>query len=398
MAERDSLWVTGAVDQEEARVGTGALLVPATSAVKAKTGLRPGAAAAGQVTATGTPDANVHIAPFQAFLQSGRGTVAGAYVMTLDATKDINILSTPAHASLARRDLIIAHQADTFYGDGNSLMTVRQVVGTPSGSPADPSLAAFPDCIQLARVTVAANATTISSGNITDLRPSWTVALGGLLPVASSTARGTLTGLYDGYTIYRQDRDWVEIYDGSAWRVQGVAIVTSTGDLSAITSPYSGQLASNTGDGGIYRYTGSAWAGPISLAGRSAGVSLAATTGTTTSASYVDIAGASFSFTKIGSASQTSIKVDIHIGSYSTVSATTMKLGALINGTDYDLTQFTFNAANNHLTQSGLAVITGIAAGAYTIKGRWKRTAGSGTLTQASADDWVAMAATEVTA
>lgn len=259
MAERDSLWVNSVLDQEEARVGTGALIFPSTSAVKAKTGLRPSSGSPGAVTATGTPDANVHVAPFQAIVQDVRGTTGGVYVMTLDATKDINILSTPAHASLARNDLVIAHQSDVFYGDGGSAMLVRQVVGTPSGSPADPSLASFPNNITLARVRVDAGATSIAAAKITDLRPAYTVALGGVLPVASQTLRNALTGLYEGMTILRTDRDWVEVYDGAAWRVQGTAIVSSSADLSAITNPYGGQVASRSDGLQDWTYTGSAW-------------------------------------------------------------------------------------------------------------------------------------------
>lgn len=261
MAERDSVFVPGAlVDVEEARVGIGALWTPGTSsAVKAKTGLRPGPNSPGLVTATGTPDGFVHVAAFQAIIQSTRGTVAGAYIATLDAVKNLNMLSTVADSTNPRNDLVIAVQSDTFYGDAGSAFLVRQVVGTPSGSPADPSLAAFPDAITLARVRVNANATTITSGNITDLRPSNTVALGGLLPVASQTLRDALTGMYDGTAIYRTDRDWIEAYDGAAWRVQGIAIVVSVADLAAVTNPYTGQIASNTGDSMLYRYNGSAW-------------------------------------------------------------------------------------------------------------------------------------------
>lgn len=259
MAERDSLWVNSILDQEEARVGSGAIWWPATNAVKAKTGLRPSQGNPGAVTASGTPDANVSVAPFQAVLQSTRGATSGVYVLTLDSAKAINVLSTPAHASLARNDLIIAHQSDTFYGDGSSAMLVRQVVGTPSGSPSDPSLASYPDSITLARVRVNASATSINSGNITDLRPSFSVALGGVLPVASATIRNALTGLYDGMTIYRTDRDWIEIYDGAAWRVQGNAVVSNSSDLSAITNPYGGQVATASNGAQEWRYTGSSW-------------------------------------------------------------------------------------------------------------------------------------------
>lgn len=259
MAERDSLWVNGALDPEEVRVGEGAVWTPATNAVRARSGLRPASGNPGGVTATGTPDANVHVAPFQAVIQSTRATAAGAYIVTLDAIKDINILSTPAHASLARNDLIVAHQSDVFYGDADSLFRVRQIVGTPSGSPADPSLTGYPDALVLARVRVNAAVTSISGSNITDLRGGFTVAVGGVLPIANQTIRDALTGIYDGLTIYRQDRDWVETYNGTAWRVNGIALVSSTGDLSAVTSPYTGQLAVNSADGLTYRYTGSAW-------------------------------------------------------------------------------------------------------------------------------------------
>jgi hypothetical protein len=261
MAERDSLWVNGALDPEEVRVGEGAVWTPATNAVRARTGIRPASGNPGAVTATGTPDSNVHISPFQAVVQSTRATAAGAYIATLDAVKDINVLSTPAHASLARNDLIVAHQSDVFYGDADSLFRVRQIVGTPSGSPADPSLTGYPDAIPLARVRVNAAATSITAANITDLRPTtgWTVAVGGTLPVANQAARDALTGIYDGLTIYRQDRDWSETYNGSVWRVNGIALVSSTGDLTAVTSPYTGQLAVNSADGLTYRYTGAAW-------------------------------------------------------------------------------------------------------------------------------------------
>ena len=262
MAERDSLWVNGALDPEETRVGTGAAWTPATNAYRARTGIRPSSGNPGAVTATTTPDGWVHVAPFQAVIQSTRATAAGVYTATLDSIKDINILSTPAHASLARNDLIIGHQSDVYYGDADSLFRVRQIVGTPSGSPTDPSLTGYPDAIVLARVRVNAAATTITNANITDLRTTnigWTVAVGGTLPIPNQTTRDALTGLYDGFTIYRQDRDWTEVYNGSGWRISGTALVSSTGDLAAITHPYTGQLATNSADGLTYRWTGTDW-------------------------------------------------------------------------------------------------------------------------------------------
>lgn len=235
MAERSSGWVqnsgpTGVMDVEETRLVTGALVAPHGTNLKGKSGFRPGPGTSpGLVTATGTPDGFVHVSPFQLMLQSGRSTAPGTYTCTLDAQKDINILSTPADPTNPRNDLIIAQQSDTFYGDANSDFVVKQVVGTPAGSPADPAVTGSPDYITLARVRVDANATTIVSGKITDLRTtghvkslaggSYSIALGGILPVASQTERDALSGVYEGFAIWRSDTDSVEVFlGGGVWR------------------------------------------------------------------------------------------------------------------------------------------------------------------------------------
>ncbi len=264
MAIRDPYVVgTSSFDVEETRVANGATLTPSTSAVKALTGIRPGPSNPGAVTASGTPDAFSHVAPFQAFIQSTRSANGGVYTFTSDSIFDVNHLGgtygSPANSTNPRNDLVIAHVPDTYYADANSTPIIRPVIGTPSGSPADPNLSAYPDAVVLARVRIPANATTVTNANITDLRPPHTVALGGVLPTNTATTRNALTGLYDGLVAYRRDRNWIETYDGAAWRVEGPPVVSSVADLSAITNPHTGLLATNTGDGLTYRYTGSAW-------------------------------------------------------------------------------------------------------------------------------------------
>ncbi len=260
MAIRDSYVVgTKSLDVEEVRLANGAHWTPATNAIRALTGIRAAPGDPAAVTATGTPNGFVHVAPAQVVIQSTRTAGGGAYTLTWDATVDINILSTPANATNPRNDLIIAYQPDTFYGDANSDPVVRQVVGNPSGSPADPSLAAFPDAVTLARVRVNANATTITTSNITDLRPAQTVGHGGILPTATATTRNAVTGLYEGLTVWRKDRDWLEVYDGTSFDVMSIPVVSSVADLAAITNPSTGLVAYNSGDLMVYRWTGSAW-------------------------------------------------------------------------------------------------------------------------------------------
>lgn len=219
------------MDSRETSHHIGALVYPHSAAMKSKSGFRPGPGASpGLVTATGTPDANVHVAPFQLLLQNIRGSGFGCYITCLDAIKDINILSTPADPTNPRNDLIVAQQSDIFDSDANSDFLVRHVVGTPAASPADPSVSGSTNYITLARVRVNATATSINSGNITDLRTTghaksltgglYTVASGGLLPVASQAERDALTGLYDGLKVWRSDLKREDVYNSTtaAWR------------------------------------------------------------------------------------------------------------------------------------------------------------------------------------
>lgn len=262
MAERDS-WATmnGAtriVDAEDSRLATAALLTPGATLVSARQGIRPGPGNPFFVQATGTPGANVTCQLGQMVITATRGF--GSYIATLDATKTVAILDVPADPTNQRNDLIIATQSDTYYADGSTVYIVRRVQGTPNASPVDPSLSGFPDRILLARVRVTANATTITNAMIDDLRPGWTVSLGGLLPVADGTARGLITSPYSGQPVYRMDRAWIEVYDGAAWRIQNVAVCSSTADRdAAITSPYNGQQAYTTDTNTLWMRASGVW-------------------------------------------------------------------------------------------------------------------------------------------
>lgn len=220
MAERDSGWVGGSVvDAQDARLATGTLVQAGAGPLQVRQGIKPASGTPGLVKQTGTASVNVTIEPFQAAIQATRATAGGPYLATLDAQKTIDMLTShPADATNARRDLIIARQSDTQWSDASTAMAVQQVVGTPSGSPVDPTPATG-DYITLARVTVPANAATITSGNITDLRP-FAVAAGGILPVASQTERDALTK-YTGMAVWRLDLSQLEAWNGTSWTVVG---------------------------------------------------------------------------------------------------------------------------------------------------------------------------------
>lgn len=375
MAERTSWAVSapaGVITVEDARVAFGALAAPSTSAVRAKTGFRPGSGTSpGLVSASGTPDANVSVAPFQLLMQTSRAAIVGGpYIATLDAAKTINVLSTPAHGTLARNDLIVAQQSDMFYGDGSNAFVVRHVVGTPHASPSDPAVSGSADYITLARVRVDAAATTITAAKVTDLRPAalWTVALGGVLPVPSQAVRDALTGAYDGFTVWRQDRKWLEVYDGTGWRVQGTATVTSVADLSAITHPYTGQLASDGAAGVLHRYTGAAW---TILKGKPADGHIVTTGGVTlNSTSYLNLGTLTAPFTKHHAS--TGVLVTMMGSAFVATATAVLTAGVRFGSTDYDVTGHFFNQALDHRGWSGTKRLPGIAAGVYTAQARGK--------------------------
>jgi hypothetical protein len=137
------------------------------------------------VTATGTPDMNVHVAPGACFIRGTQSAFQGVYSLVNDASYQITIPN--ADLTNPRRDLIIAQVRDSTYSGADDDERLIVVSGTPAAVPADPSLAAYPNALVLARVAVAAGDTAISSGEITDLRTR-AIGRGAVLGSASVTA------------------------------------------------------------------------------------------------------------------------------------------------------------------------------------------------------------------
>ncbi|MGW5647513.1 hypothetical protein [Saccharopolyspora sp. NPDC003762] len=268
MAERHS-WavqqVAGAGQQtvEDGRITIAALATPAGQ-ITSRTGLFPAASTPGAVTAT-SPTANgfVHVAPFRAVLQSQRG--GGAYILCLDAIKDINVLGlAPADASNPRNDLIVFQQSDAYFSDTNSDMVVRHIVGTPAATPVDPPVTGSADYIVRARIVVPPNATTITTANIQNFDVARTVAAGGIAPVTDATARSGVANPYAGQAVYRLDTKRIEVHDGTDWRVPSIPVVAATSEIS---NPITGQLIMLSPTNIVQRWTGSAWVDAFPIGG-----------------------------------------------------------------------------------------------------------------------------------
>lgn len=168
----------------DARVDLTALLAPhgVDNAMKGRAGVRSSDTTALLVSASTGMD--VTVAAGQCAVQGTEYNAQGAYLVTLTSTATLTI--TTADATYGRYDTIAVVIDDN--GDDSSTSLVKIVTGTPTAAPTPPTL---PDnSIGLANVYVGAGVTSINAGNITDTR-SFTVALGGILPVSSQSALAT---------------------------------------------------------------------------------------------------------------------------------------------------------------------------------------------------------------
>lgn len=113
--------------------------------------------------------------------------------------QDVVVTLDPANVTNPRIDLIIARVYDTAIGDSKTGAWIEAITGTPAGSPVVPDVTTIPGAIALAQIAVAANASAINTGQITDRRQS-TGVLGGLRNMLVGDAASTTvpTGFTNG--------------------------------------------------------------------------------------------------------------------------------------------------------------------------------------------------------
>lgn len=188
---------------------------------------------------------SVDVAGGECFVHGTESTYQGVYHCQNQGTQ--NVVITAADATNARRDLIVARIKDSEYGVAvTDVFSIEAVAGTPAGSPADPTV---PDnCIVLARVAVAAAASSITNANITDLRNGYTAVTGsatignqvkavgmGGVGVCTSSFRPTV-GIYEGQLIWETDTNRMLRYSGSAWLIMNGAFHSTVSSYQSTTS------------------------------------------------------------------------------------------------------------------------------------------------------------------
>lgn len=116
---------------------------------------------------------------------------------------------------------------------------------------------------------------------------------------------------------------------------------------------------------------------------------------TTTSAAYVSMTD-TFSVTFTKNRADTRLEIDMVVSCFLSVAGNTKpSFAAQVSGTDYEIVAMLINPISQHSIFTGKVFVPGIAAGALTIQGRWRRVAGTGQLNR-NTDDWVGLTVREV--
>jgi hypothetical protein len=222
----------GAYNAEIDRSLGTALLNPA-SALSARSGVRLVSGSEFSVVTASPVGMSVRVNPGMAWVQGAYLTTQGAYTVVNDAIFSLSIATS--NPSNPRIDLVILEVLDAVYAGASNVAAVRVLQGTPGVTPVAPT--ATGSYIPLAQVRVPAGAGSITSGNITDVRP-FSGAYGSPVPVRNIGERNAISGPYNGLQAALMDNAFeVHTYSGGAWygsneRYLGIPSVST---FSAIT-------------------------------------------------------------------------------------------------------------------------------------------------------------------
>ena len=139
------------------------------------------------VSQSATPGMSVQIASGWAAIVGTTQANMGVYVAYNDAAATAAIAT--ANATNPRIDLVCLTVNDAYYTGSTNNVVINVVTGTAASSPTVPATPA--NSIALAKVAVAANATSIVNANITDLRVAVTSNVLSAVNIAVNAQTGT---------------------------------------------------------------------------------------------------------------------------------------------------------------------------------------------------------------
>jgi hypothetical protein len=188
---RDVVWCDGVtVDGQDFRLANlSALLSGAGGATGNQLGVGGGVrdATSNPLKAAPATGLSVTVNAGFALVPGTSAANAGCYAVTLDTAATLTCQT--ADGVNARLDAVCVTVIDN--GDATSKAVIQVITGTPAPGPALPALPA--NSVLLCAVTVPVNATSLSSGNLTDSR-SFAVGAGGITPVLNSSFYPTVGG------------------------------------------------------------------------------------------------------------------------------------------------------------------------------------------------------------
>jgi hypothetical protein len=333
-----------AYSARQTRQAFSALMMAGVGPLRTRSGMRPGGAPTVTVSSS-----TWTVGPFSAVIDAGVSTIQAPYLVASDANATGSV--TAADASNPRKDILYVQVSDTDEdASGSRAAAVAYLAGTAAAIPAQPATPARSLLIGVIDVPkVGAGSPAFTASGL------WTVAAGGILPVPSQAERDALTA-YAGMTVWRLDTGLVEMWNGTAWLP------------------------------------------PPSFGTKTAALNSAMGSTSITATAYTSFTAPSSVFF-VKKRAETSVKVTLQFSWRSGAVPQSAKFGVQIGGTDYDVFQQEITVSANAHTPGtgGTAVLTGIAAGSYTVQLRGKRisTPAGGTIT-CDTNDWVSLVVEEV--
>jgi hypothetical protein len=165
----------------------------------------------------------------------------GVYTVYNDATAVATI--TAADPTNPRIDKVCVTVRDAYYSGANNDVIINVVAGTPASSPTAPATPA--NSIALATVAVAANASTITTANITDVRVDAGTNLTG--DISSVTAGAGLTGGGSSGSVTLATSVATNPQTGTSYTLalsdNGKLVTLANGSAIAVTIPLNSSVA-----------------------------------------------------------------------------------------------------------------------------------------------------------
>jgi len=206
------MWLNGvAMDAGEMRRAQALGVMPAGAALSGRQGVRPGGGLSVSVLA-GT----ITVTPGTCLVHGVTASTQGAYWWALDTAWNASL--TAAHATLNRKDLVYVRVRDSDVDtSGAKDASPVYLAGTANSVPVAPSPSAGTSYLPLAVITVPSAGSGQQPSVDMSVRP-YTVAAGGILPVANATELGAVAGVYPGMTAYQIDTGVTVRSNGTTWR------------------------------------------------------------------------------------------------------------------------------------------------------------------------------------